>query len=218
MTKIKGILKLDKIHAGGVLIVPDNFIWLKAPRTGGSSMLYGVIQPYFKSTIIHHQKWNREQYRPYLDGLDNNNIERKFMFTFVRNPWERLLSLYFWTKISPSFWSCRHKIVQSFTQFVYDLESMQRKEAAIREHSTPLSSYAYFNGVQFVDFIGRFENLQEDFNVICDKIGIPQQKLPQINKSKHKHYTEYYDDETKQIVAEKFAKDIEYFGYKFGER
>ena len=133
------------------------------------------------------------------------NYDEHFKFSFVRNPYDRVVSWVHYLlrerKINFNKYSFNDLIIKCpkwiFTKQQFDM---------------------LFEGDScLIDFIGRFENLQEDFNIICDKIGIPQQKLPHKNKSKHKHYTEYYDDETRQLVAEKYAKDIEYFGYEFGE-
>ena len=168
-----------------------------------------------------------------------------FKFTFSRNPYSRMVSLYYFLKYHNKF--DFQKFVKLVGQFLdTNPEKVYRK---IPDNSTFLkskkmwkvASYDFIDEVHYplgylgngnkgyhllpqyyfvsngIDFIGKIENLQEDFNIICDKIGIPRQKLQHKNKSKHKHYTEYYDDETRQIVAEKYAKDIEYFGYEFGE-
>jgi hypothetical protein len=60
--------------------------------------------------------------------------------------------------------------------------------------------------------------LQADFAAVCDKLDIMELQLPQMNKTKRKHYTKYYNDKTRKMVAEKFAQDIEYFGYQFDSK
>ena len=127
-----------------------------------------------------------------------------FKFTFVRNPFDKIVSQYHYNQ--------RNNFTSkdlTFKEYV--------KEWSLGKKISKFPQQHLFYIDDKLDFIGKFENLQEDFNVVCDKIGIPQQQLPHKNQSKHKCYTEYYDEETKQIVAEKYAKDIEYFGYKFGE-
>tara|TARA_Y100000114_G_C11738658_1_gene317711 strand:+ start:877 stop:1500 length:624 start_codon:yes stop_codon:yes gene_type:complete len=166
-------------------------------------------------------------------GVVEVNISKlNYIFTFVRNPYERLLSRYshlcrriiqldngakltelpqdrnllkFFSGNPIKLDQFKFNDFVKFTQKVYD------------DHWEPqFDKIERQVGAENVDFIGKFENFQEEFNIICDKIGIPQQELPHENKSQHKHYTEYYDDETREIVAEKYARDIECFGYKFG--
>lgn len=131
-------------------------------------------------------------------------------FSFVRNPWDRILSLYLYkikkNAASDPKW---HEVNITFQDYL--------KKVALKQMPISKPQFDYFKDPELMTFIGRFENLQQDFDIICDKIGIPQQQLPHVNKTKHKHYTEYYDDEMREIVAEKYAKDIDYFGYEFGE-
>ena len=121
-----------------------------------------------------------------------------FKFTAIRNTWSWLVSMF--GKQST------HSVFKEFLK-------QEAPCCFVPWHKHLMSDYLTCD----VDFIIRFENLQEDFDIVCDKIGIPKKQLPHIHNAKHKHYTEYYDEETKQIVAEKYAKDIEYFGYEFGE-
>ena len=70
-----------------------------------------------------------------------------------------------------------------------------------------------------VDFVGKFESLQKDFDLMCEKVGIPVRTLPHnthgVRRPKNKHFTEYYDQEAKEIVEDIYAKDISTFGYQF---
>jgi len=193
------------------------FISLHIPKTGGTSC------------NIELEKYNEEEKfkigHPNLTELGSIvNLEDYFKFTFVRNPFDRLVSAFFYISRYSSYYAditMRKKFKMndvSFAFFVKNILPLILKKPNLRpRHFAPQSHFFLNNNKNSVDFVGKFENIQEDFNIICDKIGIPRQELPHKNKSKHKSYTEYYDDETRSIVAEKYAKDIEYFGYKFGE-
>lgn len=164
-----------------------------------------------------------------------------FKFSFVRNPWDRLVSFYkyleFYHRISFKTFvrmACR----QELWKFVpwYDWFVAPQSDFFCDE-----------NGNIAVDFVGRFEWFQEDFNSVCKEIGLPPMTLPHVNASKHtanshfmhstllhplkpirhywrhhrfhpypllKSYLEYYDGETRDMVAEFYRKDIEMFGYQ----
>jgi len=160
-----------------------------------------------------------------------NEFNLYFKFTSVRNPWDKVVSFYHYhvKRKWDLKWDWDATNAPTFTEFVKITSSYtkQKQESIFKGGPSPCTYHKRIASNQLdwitdenqnimVDYIMRLENFQQDFNTVCDKIGIAKKQLPHQNKSKHKHYTEYYDDETKQIVAEKYAKDIEYFGYEFG--
>lgn len=192
------------------------FVFVQIPKTGGTSIADLLSHnPMPRGWDVVAKKYRQHFTIPELIENKCLTIEQSdfyFKFAFVRNPWDRLVSEYMY-----------RKRVHSGKAFHISLKEMlitkwttRQRHLSIKQHIRPQYEYVYDNDVQCVDFVGRFENLQEDFNIICDKIGIPRQQLPHKNITEHKHYTEYYDEETKSIVAKKYRKDIEYFGYEFG--
>ena len=188
------------------------FIFIHIPKCAGNTIKSSLGIPQFPGD---HSKISDKKY------LKNINY---FKFCFTRNPWDRMLSAYKYLKLGgigrfnrgrPSddkyckIINTKYKPFYSFVSSGEWVDWMHFQS----QYTYCLNSSEIF----CMDFIGKIENTQQDFDTICDKIGIPRQKLPHKNTTNHKHYTEYYDDETKQIVAEKYAKDIKYFGYKFGE-
>jgi hypothetical protein len=125
--------------------------------------------------------------------------EKKFneylKFCVIRNPYDKMVSLYFFNNSKLSF-----------------------KEFVKKNNCYNLSRHS-IDGESVCNYFIRFEHIKEDIKTLCKKLKIDSydiSSLPQhksgIRKSK-KHWSEYYDDETKKIVYNKHKKEFELFGY-----
>jgi hypothetical protein len=179
-------------------------------------------------------------FRPY-DYVKYGHITKElfdsyFKFAFVRNPWDRVVSEYKYR---------RHAHRRSFKTFLFEHFP---KPSWSDEYCHVIPQYDFLhdqNGTLLVDFVGRFENLQNDFSFVCEKLNIETKTLPHNNKSSSifnrrdnnlieilrsirstmsmtrrkntfENYIDYYDQESIDFVASIYKNDIDTFGYEFG--
>ena len=146
--------------------------------------------------------------------------EGYFKFSIARNPWDRAVSFFFWEmrqdpRIKPEKKFYHHLGIP------FDEIGQLRELFAnfLNSGDWPSNDPFYvMNGKLCVDYIIRYENLQNDFSEVCRRIGIPEMPLPRLKggiRSNKYHYTDYYNDETKELVAQRHANDIRLFGYTF---
>lgn len=140
-----------------------------------------------------------------------------YKFTFVRNPWDKTVSLYEYrrkknkTQIATLGISFEDWVMKTLgdkqDQLFYDNpKSFQPQVEWLKDLQGHIS----------IDYIGKFESLNQDFDAIRKVIGIDTQ-LPHLNASSREPYQSYYSEKTRDLVSRWFAEDIERFGYTFSK-
>ena len=195
-------------------------IFVHIPKNAGSVMSTMLYNNLGLSNTWPGWGWSRKwgKYKQHLTmgenieygGIQRDELDLYFKFAFVRNPWDRAMSQFKYRQRLHGKEFCK-----SFKEFL--LMNWGNGRDMTKQHMTPQYDFVYDQaGNLLVDFIGRFENATEDYNKVCDILNAKREHF-EIKRSRKTFYWKYYDDETRQIVAEKYAKDIEYFGYEFGE-
>jgi hypothetical protein len=130
--------------------------------------------------------------------LGEKNFDIYFKFCVVRNPWDIMVSHYFYEKSQ-----------KSFEQFV--------------QENTNINNWNIYSieGSPICNFYIKYENLEKDICAVCKKLKIKNFDISMLPKHKtsfrkdNKPYQYYYTEYTKNYVYKKFKKEIDYFGYKF---
>lgn len=133
--------------------------------------------------------------------LPQNIIDDYFIFTVERNPWQKCISYF--------------HMFEVLGQSVSEREFFMR-----RRNEVPVDWTLYtINNKVIADFILQYDTLQQDFEIVCDKIGIPAvdistiQSKHQVRKDKTTLATDVFSDASNEMIHTMFSNEIKYFNY-----
>ena len=215
-----------------LLSIKYNFLFVHIAKTGGTSVRAALNplrwrDPYYVpmflcskiSKLTGHRigvKFPRHaKVIAAKEMLPRELFDNLFKFAFVRNPWDLQISSYHHIRRERP-----HLLagINDFEQFLrWKLDPARPYQYHIDTSIELQSDYLVdLNGKIIVDFIGKYEQLQEDFDEVCRRIGITSKTLPHKRKATNRgDYRQYYNDDTARLVADYFRRDIENFGYSF---
>jgi hypothetical protein len=149
---------------------------------------------------------------PHLRALDARRLvtpeqwQGYFKFAFVRNPWDRVVSQW--------FWRCQQEPRPTLAEFLYskEMRSMHKRGRLIYTIDDKIVA----------DRICRYEQMSEELDAIGKILGFPEPLVMPRAKGGHRkdrrHYSQWYDDKTRDAVAQMFPEEISAFGYTFEDR
>lgn len=210
------------------------FIFIHIPRCGGN-----FINHFFDPSYIQRLQINKNFKDASNYETDHYPLNRYltlfpeslyyFKFSFVRNPWSKVVSEFFFKKYGKhrgGIWGPCDRLIDcanlEFPEFVKELEKKfhligDLKDKNQYEVSHFMTFKQYFGHTEDINFIGKMENFDKDFLKLCELLRIPFRSLRPTNSVDRLHYTEYYSDTSRDIIGELYEEDIKEFGYKFGE-
>lgn len=187
-------------------------IFIHIPRTAGTSI---------EKAIVGVDWWEEEPRTKHIIASTAKRIyadywQEYFKFSFIRNPFTRVASM----GMFPTFYGVQlinGKLdLEEYLKAWNSYEIDPRSESHLESLPPAKQSSIYDNILnEDLDFIGRFENLQNDFDLVAEKIGLKNTKLPHIAISHINNYAEIYTDKTKAQVVQRYGYDIAKYGYTF---
>lgn len=210
-----------------MIISPQRrYIFVHIPKTGGTSMALALEGRAAKDDILIGDTPKARRRKGRLKGLQSQGRLWKhsrlrdiaglvdpadfFVFTLVRNPWDRLVSYYHWLR-DQSFDHPAVALAQ-VVDFKTFLQSRQTQEGLRRQPYQ--SNVTGADGQDHCDLYARLEH-PDDMAPLWGYLGF-QLTIPITNQSERKRdWRVYYDDETAEIVKKIAGEDIARFGYRF---
>jgi hypothetical protein len=203
-----------------MISLQKRFLFVHIPKTAGNS-IQSALRDYSEDQLValrkeqdgierfglRNPKYKIKKHstlREYREALGDEQFRSLYKFTCMRNPWDRMISYYFTPTQSPENWDRK-----KFQRIISEAVSVADYLRLDRDEEDPFAN---------VDYVMRFENLAEDFRAVCGTLGISPATLPRYNRSNREHYSKYYDDELRELVRKRFAREIERFGYAFEEQ
>ncbi len=181
----------------------DRFVFIHINKTGGSSIEKALHLRFEHKTVLEK-----------IEELGTDQWKRRLTFTVIRNPWDKVVSHYcFRVKTNQTNLAAN---TIPFTEWV-KLAYGHNDPFYYDEPRMFMPQFRWITDTEggiLVDFICRFEYLEEDFRKICKKIN-KNVRLSHLKSSDRGNYENYYDSETKEIIKEWFSEDIDRFGYHF---
>ena len=186
---------------------PVDVIFIHIPKTAGMS-INSILLPHLKGNLrMGGQKTDLNYHTKAVDLINRigqDNFDRAFTFSFVRNPYDRLYS---WCSM---LLGKKEKVTKE-----------RFKKWAMTNPNAIIQQSTWFKDKQdkiIVDFIGLFENLENDIKYVMNKLDLPfvSSDLQHRNKSnRSRDYRKMYDSELIDFVTQQHAEDIDYFDYTF---